>query len=56
MGEGLPSSIYSATAATIILNDTEFIELREKLINLNIWDTELEELETDLRKIAFEVE
>lgn len=55
MKEGLPTSIYSATSATIILTDTEFSELKSKLILLEFWDAELIELESDLSKTALEL-
>jgi len=56
MKEGLPVSIYSATTAAIILTDTEFIELKQKLINLTFWDAELIQLETEILKVAFEIQ
>lgn len=55
MREGLPTSIYSATSATVILTDTEFRELKFKLIALGFWDTELIELENDLSNVALEL-
>jgi alpha-N-acetylglucosamine transferase len=55
MGEGLPSSIYSATTATIILTDAEFRELKSKLTALVFWDAELIKLENDLSNAALDL-
>ncbi len=55
MKEGLPSSIYSAITATIILTDTEFISLKKKLLKLNFWDEEFIELECGLSKVALDL-
>lgn len=55
MREGLPVSIYSATTAAIILTDTEFIDLKQKLSSLTFWDAELVQLEKDIMTIAFEI-
>src|SRR5690606_41869938 len=41
MREGLPTAIYSATSAAIILTDTEFEALKSKLTSLGFWDAEL---------------
>lgn len=56
MREGLPNAIYSATSATIIITDTEFEILKEKLILLTLWDGELSQLETDLSNNALNLE
>lgn len=56
MKEGLPSAIYSATSATVILTDTEFETLKSKLTSLGFWDAELSQLEIDLNKTAFKLE
>jgi uncharacterized protein (TIGR02646 family) len=56
MKEGLPNSIYSATTAAIIITDTEFITLKQKMNNLSLWDFELRQLETDISKVAFEIQ
>ncbi|MGE8554787.1 MAG: HNH endonuclease [Chryseobacterium jejuense] len=56
MKEGLPSAIYSATSATVILTDLEYDKLKNKLISLNLWDMELIQLEIDLNKTAFKLE
>ena len=56
MREGLPSSIYSATSATIILTDTEYSNLKGKLNSLGFWDAELSQLENELTKFALYLE
>lgn len=56
MKEGLPSAVYSATSATVILTDTEFDMLKNKLTSLGFWDEELSQLEIDLNKTAFKLE
>lgn len=56
MKEGLPSAIYSATSATVILTDTEFDTLKSKLTALGFWDAELSQLEIDLNKTSLNLE
>ncbi|PDS26790.1 HNH endonuclease family protein [Flavobacterium branchiophilum] len=56
MKEGLPNSIYSATSATVILTDTEYDALKNKLTSLSFWDAELSQLEIDLTKTALKLE
>lgn len=56
MREGLPDSIYSATSATVILTDPEYLLLKKKLGSLNLWDKELIQLEIDLDRTALELE
>ena len=56
MKEGLPSSIYAGTTATVILTDTEFDKLKSNLSFLGFWDTELSQLETAISNIALELE
>lgn len=56
MKEGLPTAIYSATSASVILTDTEFETLKSKLTSLGFWDTELTQLEIDLNKTALKLE
>jgi len=55
MNEGLPTAIYAATSATIILTDTEYNILKSKIVSLSLWDAELIELETKLSEIALEL-
>lgn len=56
MKEGLPTAIYSATSAAIILTDTEFEALKTKLTSLGFWDAELAQLEIELNKTALKLE
>lgn len=56
MKEGLPSAIYSATSATVILTDTEYEILKNKLTLLGLWDAELSQLEIELNKTALKLE
>lgn len=56
MREGLPSAIYSATSATVILTDIEYETLKSKMMALGFWDVELSQLEIDLNKIALNLE
>lgn len=56
MKEGLPTAIYSATSASLILTDTEFEALKSKLTALGFWDAELTQLEIDLNKTALKLE
>lgn len=56
MKEGLPCAIYSATSATVIITDTEYEILKNKLTSLGFWDTELSQLEIDLNKTALKLE
>lgn len=56
MKEGLPSAIYSATSAAVILTDTEFEALKSKLTSLEFWDAELAQLEIELNKTALKLE
>lgn len=53
MREGLATSIYSASTATILLSDPEFGDLESKLLGLSLWDAELIQLKADLSSIAF---
>lgn len=56
MKEGLPTAIYSATSAAVILTDTEFEALKSKLISLGFWDAELAQLEIELNNTALKLE
>lgn len=53
--EGLPSSIYSASTSSIILNDEEYYELKLKMNNEQMWNSDLDDLETKLKTIAFDI-
>lgn len=54
--EGLPSSIYSATCSTTILNDKEFISLKSKLAKAGFWDAQLTDLEKEIGKTSFDLD
>lgn len=56
MKEGLPNAIYSATSASVILTDTEFETLKNRLTSIGFWDKELSQLENDLNKTALKLE
>lgn len=56
MREGLPEADYAATSATIIITHSDFLELRKKLTQSQLWDNELSELENKLNEIAFELQ
>jgi uncharacterized protein (TIGR02646 family) len=56
MKEGLPTAIYSATSATIILTSSEFKKLKVKLSSEGFWDAELSQLEIDLNNNALQLE
>lgn len=47
-----PTEEYSATVATILVEDENYELIKVKLIELEIWDNELEELDKCMRKIA----
>jgi uncharacterized protein (TIGR02646 family) len=47
----LPKSTYSATTASVILNSTDYIDLKDKMMNNNLWDGELTSLESECEKI-----
>ena len=44
LNECQPSSDYSATSATVLHSDQRYPELRSKLIRLNLWNEQLEQL------------
>lgn len=52
MEEGLPPAIYSATSASVILNEEEFSSLKKKLQSLGLWDNSFQTLENELSAIA----
>ncbi|MBD0726141.1 HNH endonuclease [Flavobacterium sp. L1I52] len=53
--EGLPNSIYSGTTAAIILTEPEFETLKSKLISIDLWDSELINLNEELIKNGLEL-
>ncbi len=52
MREGLPEEVYSATVATSILEDENYQDIKEKFKAMNIWSSDLENLEKELQKIS----
>lgn len=52
--EGLPKTSYSATTATIIMHDQEFIYLKNKLLSEKLWDQELSDLEDEVYNITLD--
>ena len=55
MRQGLPSEAYSATTSCIILNSEEYTELKIKLKEANLWNTDFDKIEKQLEEIAFDV-
>jgi hypothetical protein len=55
MREGLPTAIYSATSASVILNDTAFKTLKFNITNANLWDSEFVDLESKLTDTALNI-
>lgn len=52
--EGLPDAEYSAVVATVLFEDEKYAELKEILKTLNIWDSEMDDMEIILRKSKFD--
>lgn len=52
--EGLPDSEYSSVVATVLLEDENYRDLKETLKILNIWDSEMDDMETVLSKSKFD--
>ncbi|MBG9734952.1 hypothetical protein [Paenibacillus alvei] len=46
--EAHPDSQYSAIVATAIMHDIDYLELKDILISFNLWDLELQEIESDV--------
>jgi len=53
MRQALPSAIYAATTATIILELEEYKMLKVKLTQCSFWDSDFQKLENEIQKIAF---
>lgn len=48
--ESIPSAEYSATAATTLFSpENKFDEIKQQMMNLQLWDDEMEQLETQAR-------
>lgn len=46
----LPESTYAATTASILSNSGDFHTIKQKMINLEFWDTELNDLEEKMKE------
>jgi uncharacterized protein (TIGR02646 family) len=55
MKQGFPNEAYSATTSCIILNSEEYTELKFKLKEASLWNTDFDEIEKQLKEIAFDV-
>lgn len=51
--EALPESEYSAVVATVVLKDSNYMELKNILVSLNFWDEEIREIETKILFTSF---
>ena len=49
MAEGTKESAYSATAATILLNEPDYTEIKQLFINQNLWTDDFIELEKQVQ-------
>ena len=52
MSEGTKESSYSATAATIILSASDYIEIKKLFNNCNLWTDEFSQLEQQVQDCA----
>lgn len=52
LSNGLRDKEYSATYSTILLTDPEYVTLKEKMINCNLWTTEHASLEIELNNLV----
>jgi len=50
--EAHPSSQYSAVVATAIIHDMDYLEVKEILTSLNLWDSELQSIESEIINIS----
>ncbi|RYU94666.1 HNH endonuclease [Emticicia agri] len=53
--EGTPEAEYSAVVASYLLNDDDYIIIREILVKYSLWDEEFEKLEKQLEFCALDV-
>ncbi len=49
-----PTEEYSAIVATTVINDDNYKHIKVELINLNLWDSELDNLEKEAINIMFD--
>ena len=52
LSSALPDKEYSALVATVILEDENYSTIREKMIQLDLWNTKLDDLELSAKKIC----
>lgn len=52
--EACPNSEYSATAATILLNESDYYTIKEELMTLALWDQSIQNLENQARAISLD--
>jgi uncharacterized protein (TIGR02646 family) len=50
-----PTEEYSAIIATTVINDDNYKHVKDELVNLNLWDSELENLEKEAINIMFDI-
>lgn len=48
--EAAPYSEYSAVVSTILLNETEYIAIKQNLINMSLWTQDIQHLESEAQK------
>ncbi len=53
--EGHPRSEYSACAATVILNEEYYQNIKSNFITHNLWDENLQRLEGDVKSCALDI-
>ncbi|MGL4695161.1 HNH endonuclease [Enterococcus larvae] len=54
LDEAQPNKPYSATVATILMQEDEYGELKETLKMLDIWNDELEKLDSKVKELALD--
>jgi hypothetical protein len=55
MREGLPTAIYAATSASVILTDIEYLKIKKQLALLRLWDSDFVQIENDLKTVALKL-
>ena len=56
LSKGLPSQVYSATIASIIINDLSFKELKQKAIEKKLWNNEHDTIMNKILEIALDID
>ncbi|MCU0393555.1 MAG: hypothetical protein MUE81_20765 [Thermoflexibacter sp.] len=54
MNECLPQAEYSATTATVLLQSEAYLDIKQKFTNLQWWNLEFEQTESQMKAIAFD--